>query len=50
MTLDGKILRGLFEPEILKPAVISSKSGKCIQFMTLKTTTEYRHPIGHVVT
>ena len=40
MALDGKILRGLFEHERLKPVNIKSKSRKCPTSCTIKTGYE----------
>ena len=36
MTLDGKLLRGLFEHERLKPAVIRTKQGNVSNLTNLK--------------
>ena len=41
MTLDGKVLRGLFEHERLKSPII--RTGKCIEFAAVKTSNEYRN-------
>ena len=43
MILDGKILRGLFEHERLKPATIGKKSGKHVYFIAIKTDSKYRY-------
>ena len=32
MTLDGKTLKGIFEHERLKPAIVRNKSGECPKF------------------
>ena len=40
MTLDGKILRGLFEPERLKPANIRIKSRKCPKSCATKSNNK----------
>ena len=37
MTLDGKILRGLFEHERLKPASIRTNQGNILKSCTIKT-------------
>ena len=42
MTLDGRILRGLFEHERLKPANIKSESRKHPKFSPIKTAYECR--------
>ena len=36
MTLDGKILRGLFEHERLKPAIIRTSQGNVYKLLQLK--------------
>ena len=36
MTLDGKILRGLFEHEILKPAMLRTSEGNVTNLLQLK--------------
>ena len=36
MTLDGKILRGLFEHEILKPAILTTSEGDVNNLLQLK--------------
>ena len=36
MTLDGKILRGLFEHEILNPAIIRTSQGNVYNLLQLK--------------
>ena len=36
MTLDGKLLRGLFEHERIKPAVIKTSEGNIINLVHLK--------------
>ena len=36
ITLDGKLLRGLFEHERLKPAVIRTNQGKVTDLLNLK--------------
>ena len=38
ITLDGKLLRGLFEHERLKPAVIRTNQGKCNQPIEIETS------------
>ena len=43
MTLDGKILRGLFEHEILKIRYNKKESGKCIKLTSIKASSKYRH-------
>ena len=42
MTLDGKILRGLFEHERLKPAVIRTSQGNVQKSCTIKTNNKCR--------
>ena len=42
MTLDGRILRGLFEHERLKPANISTSQGNIQNFNSIKTNYERR--------
>ena len=42
MTLDGKILRGIFEHERLKPAVIRTNQGNVQNLADLKTGYEHR--------
>ena len=41
MTLDGKIPRGHFEHERLKPSKYKNKSRKCSKSCTTKITYEY---------
>ena len=41
--LDGKILRGLFEHERLKPAIISTSQGNIHNLPQLGTSDKYRH-------
>ena len=41
MSLDGKILRGIFEHKRLKPAFIRTKSRKCPKFSRIKTNYEH---------
>ena len=41
MTLDGIILKGIFEYERLKPTVIRDKSWKCSEFSQIKTSYEH---------
>ena len=36
MTLDGKLLQGLFEHEIIKPAVIRTSEGNIINLAHIK--------------
>ena len=36
MTLDGKILRGLFEHERLKPAIVRTSQGNVINLAQMK--------------
>ena len=36
MTLDGKMLRGLFEHERLKPVIVRTSNGNVINFAQLK--------------
>ena len=43
MTLDGKILRGLFEHERLKPAKNTNESRECKQSNTFKTSYKHRN-------
>ena len=43
MTLDGKILRGLFEHEKLKPANIRRSQGNVHNLVQLKTSYEHRN-------
>ena len=38
MTLDGKLLRGLFEHERLKPAVIRTNQGNVMKFIKIETS------------
>ena len=38
MTLDGKLLRGLFEHERLKPAVIRTNQGNVNKFIKIETS------------
>ena len=38
MTLDGKLLRGLFEHERLKPAVIRTNQGNVTEFIKIETS------------
>ena len=42
MTLDGKILRGLFQHERLKPAIMRTSLGN-MQFSIIKTDDKYRN-------
>ena len=42
MTLDGKLLRGLFEHERLKPAIIKINQGKCNEFIKIETSYVFR--------
>ena len=46
MTLDRKILRGLFECERLKPANIRMSQRKCSKFRAIKANYEYRFKIS----
>ena len=41
MTIDGKILRGLFKHEGLKPANIWTSQGKCPKSCSFKTDNKY---------
>ena len=43
MTLDGKILRGLFEHERLKSANIQTSQGNVHDFSAIKTSYEHRN-------
>ena len=43
MTLDGKILRGLFEHERLKPATIRTSHGNINNLVPLETGTDHRN-------
>ena len=45
MTLDGIMLRGIFEHERLKPAVIRTSQGNVQNFGRTKTSNEYRYEI-----
>ena len=45
MTLDGKILRGLFEDKRLKPAIIETSQGNVYNLPQLKQTVN----IGRMV-
>ena len=40
MTLDGKISRGIFEHERLKPTIIRTNQGKCQKFSRTKADYE----------
>ena len=43
MTLDGKILRGLFEHDRLKPAIIRTSHGNIHSFDSIKTGIDLRY-------
>ena len=43
MTLNGKIWRGLFEHERLKPAIMRTSQGNIGNFITIKTDHKYRY-------
>ena len=40
ISLDGRILKGIFENERLKPAAIRNKSWECSKFSLIKTNYE----------
>ena len=42
ITLDGKLLRGLFEQERLKPAVIRTNQGNVTQLIKIETSYVFR--------
>ena len=43
MTLDGKILRGLFEHERLKPTIIRTSQGNVYKVTAIKTSRKWMH-------
>ena len=48
MTVDGKILRGLFEHKRLKPAMLRTSEGNVNNLSQLKTSNKYRF-ISHIL-
>ena len=46
MTLDGRILRGLFEHERLEPTKHKEESRKCSKFSSIKTNYECRFKLS----
>ena len=44
MTIDGQLLRGLFEQERLKPGMINTNQGSVKTLSTLKKTINFEIP------
>ena len=49
MTLDGLMLRGIFEHKRLKPAVIRTNQGNVNNLAELKPSHEHRIKIGKII-
>ena len=48
MTLDGVMLRGIFDHERLRPAIVRTNQGNINNLAKLKQSYEHRNKIGTV--